>query len=140
MPYVVIVHATFANKSDAEHIFNQSLAVATAASVARIGQTGERTSYAMVVEEQGDPEPKPVALLESWTVDRFGIVRRDDTQNPSARYPTWVRPTGAHDAYPAADVRGEPTRVVHWEQNWENTHGDGNIWEPGVFGWEPVEP
>jgi len=41
----------------------------------------------------------------------------------------WVQPTGAHDAYPAGAV------VTHNGQTWTNTHGDGNSWEPGVYGW-----
>jgi hypothetical protein len=41
----------------------------------------------------------------------------------------WVQPTGAHDAYPAG------ARVTHNGQTWTNIFGDGNIWEPGVFGW-----
>ena len=36
MPYVVIVHSTFDNKADTDHIYNQAKAVATATSVATI--------------------------------------------------------------------------------------------------------
>lgn len=41
----------------------------------------------------------------------------------------WVQPTGAHDAYDAEAI------VLHNGAVWGNTHGDGNVWEPGVFGW-----
>lgn len=41
----------------------------------------------------------------------------------------WVQPTGAQDAYAAGAT------VTHNGQTWTNTHGDGNVWEPGVFGW-----
>lgn len=41
----------------------------------------------------------------------------------------WVQPEGAHDAY------GAEAKVSHAGQVWINTHGDGNVWEPGVFGW-----
>lgn len=47
-------------------------------------------------------------------------------------YPAWVQPTGSHDAYAAG------ARVTHNGKVWENTHGDGNVWEPGVFGWSEV--
>lgn len=47
--------------------------------------------------------------------------------------PTWIQPTGAHDAY-LADVK-----VTHDGTVWVNVHGDGNVWIPGVFGWEPVD-
>lgn len=46
----------------------------------------------------------------------------------------WVQPTGSHDAYPAGAM------VTHSGATWENTHGDGNVWEPGVFGWIEVTP
>jgi hypothetical protein len=46
--------------------------------------------------------------------------------------PPWVQPTGAHDAYPAGAV------VTHNGKTWTNTHGNGNVWEPGVFGWAEV--
>ena len=54
--------------------------------------------------------------------------------NPYEEYPEWIQPIGAHDAYMAG------ARVTHNGKRWVNIHGDGNIWEPGVFGWELVEP
>ena len=44
--------------------------------------------------------------------------------------PAWEQPTGTHDAYVAGAV------VSHNGTTWTNTHGDGNVWEPGVFGWQ----
>ena len=44
----------------------------------------------------------------------------------------WVQPAGGHDAYAAGAI------VVHNGATWENTHGDGNVWEPGVFGWAEI--
>lgn len=46
-------------------------------------------------------------------------------------WPEWRQPVGAHDAYNAGD------RVSHNDRHWESTT-DGNIWEPGVFGWKEV--
>lgn len=46
--------------------------------------------------------------------------------------PDWVQPEGAHDAYPAE------AKVNNNGKTWNNTHGDGNVWEPGVYGWEEV--
>ena len=43
--------------------------------------------------------------------------------------PAWVQPTGEHDAYVDGAV------VSHNGETWTNTHGNGNVWEPGVFGW-----
>lgn len=54
-------------------------------------------------------------------------ARVDD---PGEEWPEWVRPLGSEDAYPAG------ARVSHNGCRWRNVHGDGNIWEPGVYGWE----
>ena len=50
--------------------------------------------------------------------------------DPVEEWPEWVRPLGSEDAYPAG------ARVSHNGCRWRNVHGDGNIWEPGVYGWE----
>lgn len=50
-------------------------------------------------------------------------------RNIAAGAQPWVQPTGAHDAYAAG------SSVTHNGETWVNTHGDGNVWEPGVFGW-----
>lgn len=57
-------------------------------------------------------------------------ARVDD---PAEVWPVWVQPLGSEDAY-AADAR-----VSHNGKHWINTYGDGNIWEPGVFGWAETE-
>ena len=43
-------------------------------------------------------------------------------------YPSWVQPTGAHDAYALG------AKVKHKNQNWVSGYA-ANVWEPGVFGW-----
>ena len=53
--------------------------------------------------------------------------------NPAEEWPEWIQPTGAHDTYDAG------AKVSHNEHHWINTYGDGNSWEPGVFGWDMVE-
>lgn len=47
-------------------------------------------------------------------------------------YPTWVQPSGAHDAYPRDYI------VIHNEGVYRSTV-NANVWEPGVFGWELIE-
>lgn len=126
-----MIHATFASKADADHIYDQAKAVATTASVARIGEAGERTSHCGVFNEQPDGT---LAKERQWHIDRFGIVRETDPV-PDDVIPEWVAPTGAQDAYPATDVIGNTTKTTHNGAVWENTHGDGNTWEPGAFGW-----
>lgn len=43
-------------------------------------------------------------------------------------WPDWVQPTGAHDDYNLGD------QVTHNANHW-TSDVDGNIWEPGVYGW-----
>lgn len=133
--YIAVVYATFDNKDDAEHVHNQALAVSTNASVARIGEQNERTSHGYVAEEGEDGEH---IIKKAWHVDAFGIVR-EDSEPDTSDAPEWIEPTGAHDAYPANNVRGDITRVTRAGRIWRNSYGDGNTWEPGVYGWEPED-
>ena len=41
----------------------------------------------------------------------------------------WTQPLGSHDAYAKGDV------VSFEDQLWISTV-DGNVWQPGVYGWE----
>jgi len=131
MPYVVLTHATFDTLSNAQHIYDQAKSVAVNASVARIGSTGERTSYCGVYEEQADGTLLP---LSRWHVDRFGIVRPGQLP-PNDQTPDWVQPTGAQDAYPLTDVFGNPAQVMHNGTLWQNNTAT-NTWEPGQYGWD----
>lgn len=64
---------------------------------------------------------------EDWTPDTATslYVRIDD---PAIEWPEWVRPTGAHDAYP------EGAKVSHNGSHWISTI-PANTYEPGVYGW-----
>jgi len=64
---------------------------------------------------------KPSATPAMWT--RIG--------NPAEEFPEWIQPLGAHDAYPLG------AKVTHNGRRWIST-ANGNIWQPGVFGWEEV--
>jgi len=130
MAYVVLIHATFDTKADADFIYDQAKQVATTASVARIGSAGERTSYAGVYDEQLDGT---MTKTSQWHLDRFGIVR-ESAPVPNDIVPEWVQPTGAQDAYPLMDVFGLPTLVMYLGDEWAND-SDVNTQVPGVFGW-----
>ena len=63
-----------------------------------------------------------------WTPDITpAIWARVD--NPAEEWPEWRQPLGAEDAYPAG------AKVSHQGKHWVNSHGNGNVWEPGVYGW-----
>lgn len=134
MAYLVMIHATFDSKADADHIYNQAKSVAVNSSVARIGEAGERTSHGGVYVEQADGTLVPDRRFH---IDRFGIVRSGQMV-PDDVIPDHIASTGAHDAYPANDVFGNQTQVRLNNKIWANTHGDGNVWTPGVFGWSEV--
>ena len=60
------------------------------------------------------------------------IDGEEDVQEPSTEeYPAWVQPTGAHDAY------AQGAKVSHNGKKWVSTVS-GNVWAPGVYGWEEV--
>ncbi|MCA1781910.1 MAG: hypothetical protein ABR616_19185 [Dermatophilaceae bacterium] len=50
-------------------------------------------------------------------------------------YPLWVQPESTNPYNATWDDGTGPVIVSHNGQLWENTHGDGNIWEPGQYGW-----
>jgi len=130
MAYVVLIHATFDTKADADFIYAQAKQVATTASVARIGSAGERTSYAGVYDEQLDGT---MTKTSQWHLDRFGIVR-ESAPVPNDIVPEWVQPLGAQDAYPLLDVFGYPVVVLYQGDQWKNQSAV-NTQVPEVFGW-----
>ena len=67
-----------------------------------------------------------------WTPDLTPAVWAR-VADPAEEWPAWVQPLGAEDAYPAG------ARVSHNGKRWRNTYGDGNVWEPGVFGWSEAD-
>ena len=52
--------------------------------------------------------------------------------DPADEWPEWSQPVGAHDAYAAGD------KCSHNEKHWVSDV-DGNVWEPGVYGWTEAE-
>lgn len=68
---------------------------------------------------------QPHRTQADWTPDAtpalFVVVSLEE-------WPEWVQPTGAHDAY----MKG--AKVAHNGRRW-TSDVDGNVWEPGVYGW-----
>jgi hypothetical protein len=52
--------------------------------------------------------------------------------DPTEEYPEWVQPIGSHDSYEIGD------KVTHDNKKWVS-EVDGNVWQPGVYGWAVVE-
>ena len=51
--------------------------------------------------------------------------------DPTQEYPEWVQPIGSHDAYSQGD------KVSHMDKHWVSDM-NGNVWQPGVYGWSEV--
>lgn len=86
-------------------------------------QTGNRVSYeGLLYKCLQDHTSQP-----SWTPDVSPSlwVRVDD---PGEEWPEWRQPTGSTDAY------AKGAKVSHAEKHWISDV-DGNVWEPGVYGW-----
>lgn len=68
---------------------------------------------------------QPHRTQTDWTPDvtpaLFVVVSLEE-------WPEWVQPTGAHDAY------AKGAKVKHNGTRWTSDI-DGNVWEPGVYGW-----
>lgn len=87
---------------------------------ARINYGGLLYKCAQAHTSQADWMPDATPAL--W-------VRVDD---PGEDWPEWRQPAGAHDAYEKG------YKVSHNEKHWISDV-DGNVWEPGVYGWTQAE-
>lgn len=65
-----------------------------------------------------------------WTPDITPALYTD-IADPAEEWPEWRQPTGAQDSYAAGD------KVSHNDKHWISDV-DGNVWEPGVYGWTEV--
>lgn len=63
----------------------------------------------------------PSAAASLWTM----------AGNPGEEFPEWSQPVGAHDAYNEGD------KVTHNGTKYVST-ANGNVWEPGIYGWSIV--
>lgn len=68
---------------------------------------------------------QPHTSQADWTPDKVPALF---TRVSIEKYPDWVQPTGAHDAYSKGD------KVAHNGKHWQSDV-DGNVWEPGIYGW-----
>lgn len=80
----------------------------------------------------------PDAYPDGWKIVESGTEEEPTTPTepepeptPTPEYPEWVQPTGAHDAYNTGDI------VSHNGKIWQSNTA-GNVWEPGVYGWDEV--
>ena len=67
---------------------------------------------------------------DDWTPDKVPALWTK-IGDPTVEFPEWSQPIGSHDAYAKGD------KVSHNDKHWESTV-DGNVWQPGVYGWDEV--
>lgn len=67
---------------------------------------------------------------EDWTPDASPSLWKR-VADPAEEWPEWSQPVGALDAY-AKDAK------VSWNGKHWVSDLDGNVWEPGVYGWTEV--
>ncbi len=77
--------------------------------------------YRCVQAHNSQEDWTPEAAASMWAI----------TADPAEEWPAWSAPVGAHDAYAAG------AKVSHQEKHWFSDM-DGNVWEPGVYGWSEV--
>ena len=87
-------------------------------------KVGERYRFNGKLYRVGQPH----TTQEDWTPD---VVPALFTVVSLESFPEWVQPTGAHDAYNKGD------KVSYNGKHWESTV-DGNVWAPGVYGWNEI--
>lgn len=66
-----------------------------------------------------------------WTPDIVPALYTK-VAKPGEEWPEWVQPTGAQDAY------AKGAKVSHNSKHWVS-NVDGNVWEPGVYGWDEAQ-
>ena len=83
-----------------------------------VNADGETQLYAVLQDHVSQAE---------WTPDKAVSLYKPVGFNADG-VPVWTQPLGASDAYAAGDT------VSHKEKIWVSDV-DGNVWEPGVYGW-----
>lgn len=86
--------------------------------------TGDRVRYGGTLYRCLQPH----AAQSDWPPDA-AVSLWVAVADPAVEWPDWVQPKGSHDAYAAGD------KVAHGGKRWTST-ADGNVWEPGAYGWE----
>lgn len=93
---------------------------------------GDIFSYGL--NSVGDPQLYKVVQAHTsqadWTPDSVPALY-DAFGLDASGYPLWSQPTGAHDAYNTGDI-------VNYNGAHYQSLIDGNVWEPGVYGWDEV--
>lgn len=117
---------------DADTDVEKIMSVATVFPAYKVGQVYKAKDIFSYGENAvGDPQLYQVlqdhTASEEWTPDTAVSLYKKVGVTEDG-YPEWVQPLGASDAYNTGDI------VSHNGVLYESA-ADGNVWEPGVYGW-----
>jgi hypothetical protein len=125
----------FLRTLDADTQAEDMMAVATVFPAYGVGKAYKaRDVFSYGVNSVGDPQ------LYQVLQDHTSTVQWMPDATPSLYkaigvteegYPEWVQPLGGSDAYNTGDT-------VSHKGTLYKSFCDNNVWEPGVYGWEPV--
>ena len=93
---------------------------------------GDKLVYEGVAYEVIQAHTSQSDWLPSDLPALYLLFYQTSTDDGTAVIPEWVQPLGSHDAYNKWDL------VSHNGYIWESDV-DGNIWEPGQYGWRQAE-
>lgn len=79
---------------------------------------GDPQLYRVELEHTSQPDWAPGTAPSLFTA--IGITAEG--------YTVWAQPTGAHDAYAKGDIVDHNSKLYVSDI-------DGNVWEPGIYGW-----
>jgi len=125
----------FLRTLDADTQAKDMMAVATVFPAYEVGKAYKvKDVFSYGVNSVGDPQLYQVLLghtsTAEWTPDAAASLYKAIGVTEEG-YPEWVQPIGTSDAYNTGDI------VSHNGDLYKSTC-DNNVWEPGVYGWEPV--
>lgn len=92
-----------------------------AGSLRSFGEGDDKKLYRCLQAHTTQAGWEPIAAPALWKL----------AGDPAEEWPAWSQPIGAVDAYLAGD------KVSHGGGRW-TSDVDGNVWEPGVYGWTQV--
>ena len=94
--------------------------------------TGDKLVYEGSAYEVIQAHTSQSNWLPSELPALYKVFHQSSTDDGTVVIPEWKQPLGAHDAYNTGDL------VSYDGQVWESDV-DGNVWEPGQYGWSKVE-
>ncbi len=123
----------FLAKLDADTEAGDMMEVATVFPKYKVGVAYKiKDVFSYGVNSVGDPQLYQVlqdhTSAEEWAPDTANSLYKAIGVSENG-YPEWVQPLGASDAYNTGDV-------VSYNGVLYVSTVDGNVWEPGVYGWD----